>query len=109
LAGGGLTLADTPRAVSRFEQALALPAGDKWQPKTGDRMRARRAAAVALITAGDTAAAERHLRTAMSQVDEEGAHTADYAYLLYDVALLHWHRNEYQEAFAIAQRSLAIA
>jgi DNA-binding SARP family transcriptional activator len=105
----GLTLADTPQAVSCFERALALPGGDKWQPKSGDRMRAHRAASVALITAGDMAAAERHLRTAMSQVDEEGTHTTDYAYLLYDVALLHWHRNEYQEAFAVAQRSLAIA
>ena len=29
--------------------------------------------------------------------------------MLYNVAQLHWHHNEYQEAFEVAQRSLAIA
>jgi DNA-binding SARP family transcriptional activator len=105
----GAILADTPRAVAHFEQALALAPTEEWQPNRGDRVRMHRAAAVILITSGDMVAAGKHLRTAMDQVDEEEENTADYAYLLYDVALWHWHRNEYQEAFDVAQRSLDIA
>jgi DNA-binding SARP family transcriptional activator len=105
----GNILADTPRAVAHFEQALALAPTEEWQPKLGDRVRVHRAAAKILITSGDMVAAERHLRTALDQVDEEEENTADYAYLLYDVALWHWHRNEYQEAFDVAQHSLDIA
>jgi tetratricopeptide (TPR) repeat protein len=61
-----------------------------------------------LITVGDAAAAETHLRAALAEVDEHRDAT-DYAYVLYNVAQLHWHRNEYQDAFEVAQRSLAIA
>lgn len=104
----GIILADTPRAVARFEQALALPANDGWQLARRDRARLHRGAAVTLLTAGDTTAAEEHLRTALAEVDER-EDAADYAYVLYNVAQLHWHRNEYREAFEIAQRSLAIA
>jgi DNA-binding SARP family transcriptional activator len=105
----GNILANTPRAVTRFEQALALAPGEGWQPTSGDRVRVHRAAAVILITSGDTAAAERHLRTAMEEVGEQEQDTADTAYLLYDLALLYWHRNQYQAAFDVAQRSLGIA
>jgi DNA-binding SARP family transcriptional activator len=105
----GNILADTPRAVARFEQALALAPTEDWQPASGDRVRVHRAAAVILITSGDTASAERHLRAAMDEVGEQEEDTADTAYLLYDLALLHWHRNEYQAAFDVAQRSLGIA
>jgi tetratricopeptide (TPR) repeat protein len=61
-----------------------------------------------LLTAGDTTAAEEHLLSALAEVDER-EDAADYAYVLYNVAQLHWHRNEYREAFDVAQRSLAIA
>ncbi len=40
---------------------------------------------------------------------DEHKNAADYAYVLYNMAQLHWHRNEYQEAFEVAQASLAIA
>jgi DNA-binding SARP family transcriptional activator len=103
-----IILADTPRAVARFEQALALPTGEGWQPVGRDRAMLHRGAAMALITAGDAAAAETHLRAALTEIDER-EDAADYAYLLYKVAQLHWHRNEYREAFDVAQRSLAIA
>lgn len=103
-----IILADTPQGVARFEQALALPPGEGWQPAGSDRARLHRGAAVALITVGDTAAAETHLVTALAEVDEH-KDAADYAYVLYNVAQLHWHRNEYHEAFEVAQRSLAIA
>jgi tetratricopeptide (TPR) repeat protein len=104
----GTILADTPRAVTRFEQALALPSETGWQPGHKDRVRLHRGAAVALITAGDTAAAEAHLLAALKEIDER-EDAADYAHLLYNVAQLHWHRNEYQAAFDVAQRSLGIA
>jgi tetratricopeptide (TPR) repeat protein len=94
--------------VARFEQALALPPGEGWQSARSDRARLHRGAAVALITVGDAAAAETHLRAALAEVDEHRDAT-DYAYVLYNVAQLHWHRNEYQDAFEVAQRSLAIA
>jgi len=103
-----IILADTPQGVTRFEQALALPPGEGWQPRHADRARLHRGAAVALITVGDTASAEAHVRLALAEVDEH-ADTADYAQVLYLVAQLHWHRNEYQQAFDVAQRSLVIA
>jgi tetratricopeptide (TPR) repeat protein len=65
---------------------------------------------MALITAGNTTAAEAHLSAALAEIDEHDAErAADYAHVLYNVAQLHWHRNEYREAFNVAQRSLAIA
>lgn len=112
----GIILADTPAAVARFEQALALvPKGGEgergsWQPAPHDRARLHRGAVMALITAGNTTAAEAHLSAALAEIDEHDAErAADYAHVLYNVAQLHWHRNEYREAFNVAQRSLAIA
>jgi len=104
----GIILADTLRAVRHFEAALALPASRDWQPAATDRVRVHRGAAVALITAGDTNAAEAHLMTAL-ELMKDVEETADYALLLYNIAQLHWHRNEYQQAFAVAQHSLEIA
>jgi tetratricopeptide (TPR) repeat protein len=111
----GLTLANTPRAVACFEQALALPAlpesgrGEEgWQPSPHDRVRLHCGAAVTLLTAGDTTTAETHLQTALAEVDER-QDAPEFADLLYNVAQLHWHRDEYQQAFAVAQRSLAVA
>jgi predicted ATPase len=104
----GIILADTPRTVRRFEAALALPASNDWQPASTDRVRMHRGAAMALITTGDTDAAEVHLMTALDLM-KDAEETADYAMLLYNIAQLHWHRNEYQQAFAVAQRSLGIA
>jgi predicted ATPase len=99
----GIILADTPGAVARFEQALALPIGGGWQPAGRDRAMLHRGAVMALITAGDTVAAEAHLRAALAEIDER-EDAADYAYVLYKVAQLHWHRDEYREAFDVAQR-----
>jgi DNA-binding SARP family transcriptional activator len=104
----GVILADTARAVQRFEQALALPPTESWQPGRSGRVWLYRGAAVSLMTAGDTAAAEKHLAAALSLVDEE-EDAAEYALLLYTAAQLRWHRNEYQPAFDLAQRSLRIA
>jgi DNA-binding SARP family transcriptional activator/tetratricopeptide (TPR) repeat protein len=104
----GTILADTPKAVASFEKALALEAEERWQPSSQDVVRLHCGAAVALITAGDMTAAEQHLQAALRKVDRlEDA--PEYADLLYNLAQLHWHRNEYREAMAAAQRSLAIA
>jgi tetratricopeptide (TPR) repeat protein len=101
-------LADTPRAVACFEQALALPAGESWQSTHRERARVHRGAAVALLTAGETGAAEAHLQAALAEIDER-QDAADYAHVLYNMAQLHWHRNQHRAAFDMAQHSLAIA
>lgn len=103
-----IILADTPRAVARFEQALVLPATETWQPGRLEQVRARRGAAVALITAGEMDAAEAHLNAALGLISPEDD-AVDYALLLYNIAQLHWHRNAYHDAFQVAQRSLEIA
>jgi tetratricopeptide (TPR) repeat protein len=54
--------------------------------------------------------AERHLEAALAEIDDQNPeYDAEYAFVLYNIAQLHWHRNEYQQAFDAAQRSLAIA
>jgi predicted ATPase len=103
-----IILADTPRAVTRFEQALALPPAKDWQPTRRDRARLHRGATITLITAGKAAEAEEHLRTALTEVDEH-EEAAEYAYVLYTVAQFHWHLGEFSEAFDAAQQSLGIA
>jgi tetratricopeptide (TPR) repeat protein len=63
-----------------------------------------------LITAGDAEAAEKHLLAALAAIKAHDAQdTLEHAFVLYNVAQLYWHRNEYQPAFEAAQRSLAIA
>lgn len=101
-------LANTPRSVARFEQALALSPASGWQPQPNERARVHAGAAMALLTAGDTEAAETHLKAAQELIDPESS-ASEYADILYNVAQLHWHRNEYDQAFAAAQRSLEIA
>ncbi len=103
-----IILADTPRAVGRFEQALALPPGKDWQPAGRDRARLHRGAVMALITAGKAAEAEVHLRTALAEVNEH-EEAGEYAHVLYNVAQFHWHLGEFREAFEAAQQSLAVA
>ncbi len=101
-------LADTPRAVACFEQAIALAPTHDWQSTRRDRVRLHRGAAVALITAGELDAAEAHLRVVLAEVDER-EDAPEYARLLYNGAQIHWHRGEYREAFEMAQKSLGVA
>ena len=101
-------LANTPRAVERFEQAIALPATSGWSSTPGGRVRLHCMAAMTLITAGNIELAEAHLQQALAEVDEQ-ADTAEVADLYYNVAQLHWHKGEYHEAFQAAQRSLRVA
>jgi DNA-binding SARP family transcriptional activator len=101
-------LADTPRAVECFEHALALQSTESWTPAHHDHIRLHCSAANALITAGDMGTAETHLQLALS-IAGELADTPDIADLFYNVALLHWHKGEYQEAYDAAQKSLEVA
>ncbi len=101
-------LADTPSAVMCFEQAIALAPIEGWHSTRRDRVRLHRGAVMALITAGDTRSAERHLRAALAEIDEN-EDASEYAHLLYNVAQFHWHRGEYREAFDEAQKSLGVA
>ncbi|HSM58697.1 MAG TPA: BREX system ATP-binding domain-containing protein [Candidatus Sulfomarinibacteraceae bacterium] len=101
-------LANNPRAVSRFDEALAAGEAARRRPKPSDRARMHAGAAMALLTAGNTTGAEEHLDAAREEIDEE-EYASEYADILYNVAQLHWHRNEYEQAFEVAQRSLDIA
>jgi DNA-binding SARP family transcriptional activator len=101
-------LANTPRAVECFERALALQSIETWTPARHDRIRLHCSAANALITAGDMGSAETHLQLALSVVNEQ-IDTPEIADLFYNIALLHWHKGEYQEAFDAAQKSLEVA
>ena len=103
------TLANSQRSVEHFEQALALPPTATWQPHKTDRMRMHRWAAITLVTAGDMDAADRHLRAALDLVETDDQLSKEYACLMYTLALWHWHRNQFQEAFEVAQRSLNAA
>jgi DNA-binding SARP family transcriptional activator len=101
-------LADTPRSVKNFERALAMEKSPDWQPKNNEVVRMYCGAAVALITAGDLDPAEKHLESALNKMDG-GKDAPEYADLWYNLAQIHWHRNEYQQAMQVAERSLTIA
>lgn len=102
-------LADTGRAVACYEQALALPPTEHWRPSDSDRIRLLRSLARSFIAAGRMAEAEHNLQTAIEIVAGMNEASLDYAYILYDIALWHWHNNAHQDAFAAAQHSLEIA
>lgn len=101
-------LADTPKSVAAFERALEV-SGEDWQPQPAERARIRRLAAVGLLTAGRLDEAAQHLEKALAELEGSGNSGLEFANVLYNVAQLHWHRNEYREAFEVAQRSLAVA
>ena len=101
-------LANTPRAVECFERAIGLPPADGWASAPHDRVRLHLGAFKGLITVGDTESSERHLRQALSEVNEQ-ANAPEIADLMYGVAQLHWHKGEYQQAFEAAQKSLSVA
>lgn len=101
-------LADTPKAVAAFDRALDVQGNARWQLRPTDRARLHRRSAMALLTAGQIEPAAEHLQAAMAELDD-GDDTRELAYVLYNLAQLHWHRNEYQAAFDVAQRSLAVA
>jgi tetratricopeptide (TPR) repeat protein len=106
---GGI-LADTPKSVACFDEALKIDVNDEqeWRPSVRDIVRVHCGAAVALITAGNIEDADGYLQNALSIMgDRQDA--PEFADLLYNLAQLYWHRNEYKQAMEVAQRSLVIA
>ncbi len=101
-------LADTPKAIAAFDRALQL-SSENWQPAPRDRARIHRLAAMGLLTAGQLEAASAHLNAALSELDQEDDHAIEAGPRALQSSQLHWHRNEYQSAFDVAQRSLAVA
>jgi DNA-binding SARP family transcriptional activator len=101
-------LADTPRAVECFEYALALQPAERSTPARHDYIRLHCSIANVLVTAGDMQSAEAHLKLAQLLANEQ-ADVPEIADLFYNIALLHWHKGEYQEAFDAAQKSLDVA
>jgi tetratricopeptide (TPR) repeat protein len=101
-------LADTPNAVAAFERALAID-DPSWRPSARDRARIRRQAALALLTTGQVDEAAAHLDSALLELEAQDEKGLELANVLYNCAQVHWHRNDYRQAFDIAQRSLGIA
>ncbi len=101
-------LADTPNAVGAFEEALAID-DPAWKPSSKDRARLRRLAALALLTAGRLDEASVHLQQALTELETAGENGVELANVLYNISQVHWHRNQYSDAFDIAQQSLAVA
>ncbi|HSM72327.1 MAG TPA: AAA family ATPase [Anaerolineales bacterium] len=102
------TLADIPRSIGNFERALALTPAETWKSTPSDRARLHRAMATVLITGGNLTQGESHLKAALTEVDEN-EDASDYALVLYTLSQYYWHKNEYQEAFDAAQKSMKIA
>ncbi len=100
-------LADTPKAVEAGNRALEIR-GEDWAPSPEQRAFIRRRSAIHLITAGRLQEAESTLEAALEHL-EGRAESTEYSRVLYNLAQLRWHQNRYQEAYQIAERSLAIA
>lgn len=100
------SLSNLDAAVSQLDEAASLRRlADGWRPAAPDRARARRCAALALITAGNLVEADRRLDEALR--DLEGEETSgEYPHVLYHLAQLRWHEGNHQEAYAVAERCL---
>jgi tetratricopeptide (TPR) repeat protein len=108
LAIGGMRVAlgELDTAVRDLDRAAAL-AAPGWRPSPSERARALRLAALALIEAGDLDAAEKRLDDALREVREEGG--AELASVLYHFSQLRWHQSRHRDAYALAERCLAVA
>jgi tetratricopeptide (TPR) repeat protein len=96
-------------AVRELDAAAALVReSDGWRPSRADRAKARRSAALALITAGDLAQANRRLEAAMEDLAGE-EHSSEYPNVLYHVAQLRWHEGRHSDAYGVAERCLQVA
>ena len=100
------SLSDLEPAVRELDAAAALVRiSDGWRPANGDRAKARRCAALALITAGNLAEANRRLEAAMEDLRAE-ARSPEYANVLYHLAQLRWHEGRHHDAYAVAEQCL---
>ncbi len=111
-----LRLGQTDFALSNLEAAVReldaaatlVRESDGWRPSRTDRAKARRSAALALITAGDLAQADRRLDAATEDLRGE-EQSSEYPNVLYHIAQLRWHEGRHNEAYAVAERCLLAA
>ena len=104
-----IALSDLTAAVQELDAAAQLiRPSDGWRPSPGERAQARRWAALALITAGDLAAADERLDAAQSDLAEAPA-DPEWPNVLYHLAQLRWHEGRHREAYETAERCLARA
>jgi len=101
-------LGNTVQAVAAFQRALEVST-DGWRPGRGDRARLHRLAAMALLTAGALDDVASHLDQAVAELNGGEDDLREFANVLYNIAQLHWHRDEHPLAFEAARRSLAVA
>ncbi|MCB9079977.1 MAG: AAA family ATPase [Anaerolineaceae bacterium] len=102
-------LANARKGVAYAEQALALEPTENWQPASHEKIYLYLEAAFLLITSGDMNPAQSFLELAQLEVGEIDENRVEYADLLYYVALWHWHRDAYQQAYDMAQQCLKVA
>lgn len=100
------SLSNLEAAVQQLDAAASLyrePEG--WRPSPSDRAKARRCAALALITAGDLAEANVRLESAMADLADQ-PESSEYPHVLYHLAQLRWHEGRHHDAHAVAERCL---
>jgi tetratricopeptide (TPR) repeat protein len=100
-----VALGDTSRAIRDLDAAAALHDESGWRPGPSERAHALRLAGLALIEAGDLAAAEAHLDdslAAVSDAPDSGVLTA----VFYLYAQVRWHQGRHADAYEMAERCL---
>lgn len=101
-----LALSNLDDAVEELDAAASLSRlSDGWRPTPNERAEARRYAALALITAGKLADANRRLEEAMSDLAGEAA-SSEYPLILYHLAQLRWHEGRHRDAYRVAEQCL---
>lgn len=100
------SLSNLDAAVQELDAAASLHrSSDDWRPSATERAKARRCAALALITGGDLTAANGRLENAMRDLADDES-SREYPHVLYHLAQLRWHEGRHQEAYGIAERCL---
>ena len=100
------SLSNLEFAVEQLDAAADLCCdSDGWRPSPTDRAKARRCAALALITGGSLDEANRRLEAAMADLAGE-EQSSEYPHVLYHLAQLRWHEGRHREAYSIAERCL---
>lgn len=101
------SLSNLDDAVQHYDSAAALlRTSDGWRPSEGKRAKARRGAALALITAGRLDEADSRLQAAMSELAAGEGMNRELPNVLYHLAQLRWHEGRHDEAYAVAEQCL---
>jgi predicted ATPase len=107
MGGMRVALGDLDEAVENLDEAADL-SSPTWKPEPAQRCWANRVAGLALIEAGHMEDAERHIEAAIEALgDVEDLGELCNIYYLY--SQLRWHQSRHEEAFALAEKCLAVA